>query len=67
MPAVPAVVSHVSAVVSHVTAVVTAVTAVCLSKRRRDSDDGRQGHNRQDFFEHRVFSALIFCIGPVSG
>ena len=64
MPAVPAVVTT---VVSHVTAVVsavTAVTAVCLGKRRRDSDDGRQGHNRQDFFEHKVFSALIFCIGP---
>jgi hypothetical protein len=60
MPAVPAMMDAMPTMVT----AVTAVTAVCLSKRRRDSDDCRQGHNRQDFFEHRVFSALIFCIGP---
>ena len=30
----------------------TMMNAVCLSKRRRDSDEGHQGYNRQDLLEH---------------
>ena len=65
MEAMPAMMEAMPAMMEAMPAMVTAVTAVCLGKRRRDSDEGHQGYNRQDLLEHRVFSAWVFCIGRV--
>jgi hypothetical protein len=65
MPAVPAMVT---AMMEAMPTMVTAVTAVTVrfSKRRRDSDEGHQGYNRQDLLEHRVSSAWFFVLDELS-
>ncbi len=66
MPVVPAMPTMMDAMPAMVDAMPTMVTAVCLSKRRRDSDEGHQGYNRQDLLKHRVFSVWILVWDELS-